>query len=1139
MGKRLRMLLGVLCLLAFAISATAQETTGGVRGTVKDPQGAVISGATVTVSGPALIGKRTATTDSGGNYKIEQLPPGTYEVTVEAKGFGPQTQQGLKIQAGALPSINFDLKVGTESQTVEVSDAAVEVDVTQSKVQTNITQEVLQAVPRGRSFQSVIPLAPGARMEPLQGTTSGRTNGFQIDGATDSENVYMIDGINTTNIQNGGVGKNFQDDFTQEVQIKSSSFEAEFGGALGGVINAVPKRGSNKWHGEFKAYFQFSSLNANDPCASGFTSGGAGSFALTNAFSTVCGLRQNPTLPQFSSGARRDGTPEYYVPKKDDRHIIEPGFEIGGPIMNDRLWLFSSYIPTLDTINRTTTFTGLNAGARTLTNTFVQHNMYNRLDYRMLNSLRLFGSWNYAYSRTQGLLGVPDSAYGQVNTGASTDPNTLRSDRGTVNPLSLYSFGGDWTPTSKLLISAKYGYFFSNVESRGTPVGIRRVYDNTLAAGSTDVFGNPYPSNAPFNTIGFANIASNFATQFDAFKRKSWNVDGSYFVGNLLGSHTFKVGYFRQTQFNDVNISANTAQVDIFWNQEYTPVTSATACDTLRAGKPDNNGDGLPDCQGQYGYFYTGSNSVSNLGAVTATDQAVYFQDSWTVGHSGLTINAGVRMDQENNPAYDPARFPDLNFGWGDKIAPRLGAAYDVLHNGKVKAYASYGKFFDIMKLGLTRGSFGSDYWHQCVYGLDTLDIASITPTLTTGAGCPPSGPAPGVSATFIENVDFRATKADPRDPAIQTNMKPVQNHEVVAGVDWAITPTMTLETRYSHKRLDNTIEDMAITDNLGFYIGNPGSSFSDLLHRPTVIDDGTGNLYLNTTPFCAECPQANLKAQRRYDGVEFRLTKRGGDRWYGSLSYTYSKLRGNYAGLTNTDPTDGGGGRHSPNNGRAFDIPTMSYTPSGKPDDGPLATDRPHTAKLYGYYRLPWFGQETLIGFTQFMYQGTPISACLPVVGTSSACQWAEGRGNMPRLHREADGTIVKDGVVHDARTEPLFQTDLNVRHEFKLNKQRENLRLAFEGTASNLFNQHAAVGYYQFIVPANLVSPTRASRFAGDPGVDWAMVMNGYNYVDALNATGAFAGKQQALTLASRFGKPQIFQTARQFRFAVRFIF
>src|SRR5439155_25034745 len=136
----------------------------------------------------------------------------------------------------------------------------------------------------GRSFQSFIPFAPGARAEPLQGTTGGRANGFQIDGASDGENVYMIDGVNVTQIQNGGVGKNFQADFIQEVQIKSSSFEAEYGGALGGVINAVPKHGSNEWHGEFLTYLRTNALNANDACAIGYTTAGSGTLA---GFSTV------------------------------------------------------------------------------------------------------------------------------------------------------------------------------------------------------------------------------------------------------------------------------------------------------------------------------------------------------------------------------------------------------------------------------------------------------------------------------------------------------------------------------------------------------------------------------------------------------------------------------------------------------------------------------------------------------------------------------------------------------------------------------------------------------------------------------------------------------------------------------------
>jgi hypothetical protein len=1147
-GKRI--CVASLIILALAVAVVGQETTAGVQGTVKDPQGGVIPGASVEVSGPALIGKKTATTDGGGFYHIEQLPPGVYTIVVSAPAFSPQTQTNLQLTTGALPNINVTLQVGVLNAEISVSSTANLIDISQNKIQTSVSEDMVTALPKGRSFQTLIPLAPGARQEPLQGGRDGdRTNGYQIDGAADGENIYLIDGVNTTNIQVGGVGKNFQSDFIQEVQIKSSSFEAEFGGALGGVINTIPKRGSNTWHGEVKTYFETAALDATDPCNSGFTASGGNGFFGSTAFSAynttgrVCGQRLNPSLPQLNSATRLDGTPEYYVPKKDNRHVVTPGYELGGPLFANKLWLFSSYVPQIDSTSRNTTFqcptstpTCSFAGPRTFNQSVTQHNMYNRLDYGLTDKIRLNGSWNYGYTRTIGQLAFPDSAYNQVNTGATTDPGTLRADNGMVRPLSLYSFAGDWTPTSKLLVNAHYGYFFNNASTRGTPAGIRYVYDATLNSSSRDVNGNPFPANAPLNTVNFSNIPTNFTTIFDAYKRKSFSSDVSYFA-NWGGSHAFKAGYMWQSQYNNVNISAKTAVVDLFWTQSYTPQSSTTACSSIQA----SNAQGL--CQGQYGYFIVGSLQTSNNGFANATDQALYLQDSWTVRNTGLTLNLGVRFDHENNPAYDPKRFPDINFGWGDKIAPRLGGAYDLLHNGRVKIYASYGKYFDIMKLGLTRGSFGSDYWHECVYALDTVDYTTITPTLNFGAGCPATGPAPGVNSRFIENIDLRATKADPRDPAIQSHMKPVQSHTFDTGFAWSINPKWSVETRYTRKRLDQTIEDMSITDNLGYYIGNPGSiPFADVLRRPTVIPDANNNNYYNTVPFCAECP-APAKPSRRYDGLEIRLTRQASANLWGSVSYLWSSLRGNYSGLTDTDPTDGNGGRHNPNNGRAFDIPTMTYLPNGKIDDGPLHTDRPHTAKIFGYYRLPWLGQQTLFGISQVFYEGTPINSCLGVLGVNSpdsACQWAEGRGNFVRLHRDpVTANIVKDGVAMGARTEPFFQTDLSIRHEIHVNKDNENYKLVFEANGYNLLNQHAATSYYEYVHPSNHISPTRASRFSGDPQIDWGKLMNGYNYMDALNATGAFAGVQTAVPLASRYGLPWTFQIARQFRFAVRFTF
>ena len=156
-------------LIPFGKQANSQETTGGLQGTVKDPTGAVVSGADVTVTAPTLVGSKEIKTDASGYYRFANLPPDAYTIVAKAQGFETYKHAGVVIEVGHLPTINLTLKIGAVNTVVEVSTEGPMIDTTTTSTLTNIPEEDLQNIPHGTSFQSVIQFAPSARQEPLAG----------------------------------------------------------------------------------------------------------------------------------------------------------------------------------------------------------------------------------------------------------------------------------------------------------------------------------------------------------------------------------------------------------------------------------------------------------------------------------------------------------------------------------------------------------------------------------------------------------------------------------------------------------------------------------------------------------------------------------------------------------------------------------------------------------------------------------------------------------------------------------------------------------------------------------------------------------------------------------------------------------
>lgn len=232
--------------------AAAQETRASIEGLVTDSSGAAVPGVTVEARSPALLRVTTATTDERGSYRFPALPPGVYEVTAVLPGFQTQKVANIELQLGQILKIDLQMSLGALTEDVLVTAESPIIDVRQNAAMSTMTAEVIDRIPKGRDFTDLIKSAPGTQIE-------GKS-GIQIDGAGGSEHRYVIDGMDTTGMRTGVSGQELPTDFVQEVQVKSSGYNAEFRATTGGVVSAITKSGSNQWRGLVGLHFRNDSM---------------------------------------------------------------------------------------------------------------------------------------------------------------------------------------------------------------------------------------------------------------------------------------------------------------------------------------------------------------------------------------------------------------------------------------------------------------------------------------------------------------------------------------------------------------------------------------------------------------------------------------------------------------------------------------------------------------------------------------------------------------------------------------------------------------------------------------------------------------------------------------------------------------
>jgi hypothetical protein len=1144
----------------------------------------VVTGAHVVVKSPVLAGDKALDTDSSGYYRFANLPPGVYSIQVTAKNFKTVKREGVNLEVGHLPTLDLTLEVGTAAEVVEVTGAAPLVDVTTNTNQTNITNDVIKDVPHGYTFQSVIQFAPMARNEPLAGQSAGMTGnsggslpgsagnglgyGFSIGGAADSESTYLVEGQDTENISGGASNANVPFQFIQEVQVKTSGIEAEHGGALGGVINVVMQKGTNAYHGSF-----FGTYESNGPDAN-----------QTNAF-----LRYDPTV---TPPAGVDPAPQQYQAVQDHFKIVQPGFTIGGPIIKDRLQFFVGFAPEIQTRARNVNFgpSVCNQPSGNICPNYSLGNQYftqdnqtyfatARLDATLTQKIRVFASWLDQYARETGdnlPFNDPISwqKAGYLNPSIIQPIANFGHGLGWSSPNSTYNFGADISITPRIVSTTRFGYFFINYHDFGWQTSTPDLVWNATSTGAVDNTGAPLPAalQAPAGTSTAPYI--NPFTQRNASKHYQFDQDVAFFKSGWLGTHNIKGGYQLNRLTNSISQNGNVPEVFLYPGAGQSHGSGSTS---FGAGNCASLMTEWGVCAGQYGYAFVQDFATVLPQIAGDWNHALFIQDAWTVGH-GLTLNLGIRVEKESLPV-PPGVVPSgvtppasINFSWSDKIEPRLGVAWGSA-NGKMKIFGSYGVTNDVMKLLLAQTSWGAQAFEQCTYPLGPdgtpagFTVSDINSIFVNGRACPNGLPSTqanfgggqppaaftdaGTGVSIVENVNLR-----PWEP-IAPGVKPYRQHEYVAGFDYQISRTLAFEARYDRRRLDHVIEDASLADPNVFEVYtvvNPGEGvnktidgYANYLQSLGAAFGIPGYTFNSGNNFgtCPSCPN-NPTAVRNYDGLELRLTKSTSKGWAGMISYTYSSLWGNYTGLTTTDQIDGGNtGRDSPDTTRSFDEPFFYFGANGKLNNGPLPTDRPNTLKGDAYYKLPWKGgtNATTFGIFSYAYQGSPVTSYMDL-GLASYGQPLEstylfGRGEWANITGTPGNLTI--GAPYFRRTPWYYQTDLNLSHEIKVNKNNEHQLLTLTATVPNVFNQRAVTAYYggdNSIYYDNTPLQPNGVNF-GNGAQLYQGLETGYSPQQWINGGTGTYGTAGAVTPSSWYGQNFRYQYGRTMRFGATFTF
>jgi len=694
-----------LATLLSAGSLAAQTATGTVTGTVTDPKGLPMTDATVLVHNTDTGADQSVTTNDAGRYVVPQLQPGHYELSASKSGFATAEAKGLDVGVGQTITVDMPMTLATQVASVTVTAETPLIETEKTEQSQSISENLVGNLPTGsRRWQDFVLLTPGVTTDGTSGMTSfrgisGLYNNNSVDGANNSQ-AFFSESRGRASV----VTYVYSADSIKEFQVSSSNYSAEFSQAVGGVVNAVTKSGTNQYHGDLFYNLRYPSLNALDPVA--------------------------------KASAATNGT----IPTQTVHQQQQFGGSVGGPIIKDKLFLFLTYdgFRKVNPIQYTTSQTNPPISAfvcpattfvsTTLCNngkTFLENELgiaardlkqdigFGKLDYQLnsanhLSALFNLQDWGEPYGYNTSYT-VSNGGKGNNGKGGTHERFFIASWDSTFSSNKLNELRFQWGRD----------FEFDSANEPGPFVNV----GNYVEYGETSALPRPaFPDEHRYQ------VSDNFTF--------------------IKGAHTFKAGA-------DINL-IHELLINLFQGDGSYSYTSPVALPAA-AGCPTSATntefcDWLVDVLGvtiptdtragqHYSTFTQVTDPITHVGRddFYDDDYGIYLQDTWKARRN-LTVNLGVRYDLQHVPqppspntgsAFRAYYTSTLNFDTNN-IAPRLGVAWSI--NDKTVLRVGFGTFY-----GKTSNS--SYYALRVENGIYQQTISGCSPTGSTAAlrACAPS----------------------------------------------------------------------------------------------------------------------------------------------------------------------------------------------------------------------------------------------------------------------------------------------------------------------------------------------------------------------------------------------------------------